>query len=670
MFKRILIANRGEIALRIIRAARELGIETICVYSTADRDGPWLEQADQRVCIGPPPGKDSYLRIDRIIAAAEVARADAIHPGYGFLSENAHFAEVCRDCNIEFIGPSPEAMSQLGDKVNCKRLAKRTGTPVFPGTDGAIEDVDEAVRVAQEIGFPVIVKASAGGGGRGMRIARDEAQLREGIETAQREAAAAFGNGAVYVEKFLEHARHFEVQVIGDKHGSAVHLFERDCSSQRRHQKLIEEAPAPGVDPEKRRRVCESAAGLIRAAKYSGAATCEFLMDGEQNFYMLEVNTRVQVEHPVTELITGVDIVKTMIRVAAGEKLAFGQKDVKLDGWAVESRLYAEDPYRNFLPSIGRLTRYRPPAEGRFGDIVVRNDTGVTEGAEISMFYDPMIAKLCTWAPTRIEAIDAMSNALDEFVVDGIEHNIPFLAALMRHPRWREGRLSTGFIAEEYPDGFSPPVPGEEEVKVVAAIAVAAELLRRDRLDRLSGRLGPHSGAVKREWQVKIGDAYIPVVLGEGMISSPMELDMSVAGAAPSTIISDWRPGEPVWRGTVGGGQVVAQLRPMLNGIRIAWRGVAVTARAMLPTTAALDRLMPVKLPPDTSRMLLCPMPGLVVSVAVVEGQEVKAGETLAVVEAMKMENVLRAERDLTISKINAKAGESLAVDAVIMEFA
>ncbi|MBX3354999.1 MAG: acetyl-CoA carboxylase biotin carboxylase subunit [Phycisphaeraceae bacterium] len=431
MFKRILIANRGEIALRIIRAARELGIETACVYSTADRDGPWLEQADRRICIGPPAAKDSYLRIDRIIAAAEITGADAIHPGYGFLSENAHFAEVCRDCNIAFIGPSPEAMSQLGDKVNCKRLAKRTGTPVFPGTDGAIEDLEEAVAVAHEIGFPVIVKASAGGGGRGMRIARDEAQLREGIESAQREAAAAFGNGAVYVEKFLEHARHFEVQVIGDQHGNAVHLFERDCSSQRRHQKLIEEAPAPGVDPERRRRVCESAAALIRAAKYSGAATCEFLMDGEQNFYMLEVNTRVQVEHPVTEMITGVDIVKTMIRVSAGEPLPFTQDQVALRGHAIECRINAEDPDRGFMPQAGLIERFSAP-----GGPGVRLDTHARAGYRIPPNYDSMIGKLIVHAADRDAAIRRMKGALREFSIGPMRTTIPLHLRLMDHPEF------------------------------------------------------------------------------------------------------------------------------------------------------------------------------------------------------------------------------------------
>ena len=425
----------------MIRAARELGIETVCVYSTADRDGPWLEAADETVCIGAGPSKESYLRIERIIAAAEVTRADAIHPGYGFLSENAHFAEVCRDCNIEFIGPSPEAMSQLGDKVNCKRLARRTGTPVFPGTDGAIEDVEEAVRVAGEIGYPVIVKASAGGGGRGMRIARDEAALREGIEKARQEALAAFGNGAVYVEKFLEHARHFEVQVLGDKHGNSVHLFERDCSSQRRHQKLIEEAPAPAVDPERRMRVCESAAALIKAARYSGAATCEFLMDHEQNFYMLEVNTRVQVEHPVTEMITGVDIVKTQIQVAAGMPLPFKQSDVVVRGHAIECRINAEDPDRNFLPQAGLIEFFSAP-----GGPGVRLDTHARAGYRIPPNYDSMIGKLIVHGPDRETAIRRLRGALREFRIGPLKTTIPLHLRLLDHPEFREARFDIHYV--------------------------------------------------------------------------------------------------------------------------------------------------------------------------------------------------------------------------------
>ncbi|MFZ4722241.1 MAG: acetyl-CoA carboxylase biotin carboxylase subunit [Phycisphaerales bacterium] len=431
MFKRILIANRGEIALRVIRACRALGVSPVCVYSQADKDGPWLEQADASVCIGPPPSKDSYLRIERIIAAAEVMGADAIHPGYGFLSENAHFAEVCRDCNITFIGPSPEAMSQLGDKVNCKRLARQTGTPVFPGTEGGIEDIDEAVKVAKEIGFPVIVKAAAGGGGRGMRVARDEAELRDGVGKAQQEALAAFGNGTVYVEKYLENARHFEVQTLGDNHGNAVHLYERDCSSQRRHQKLVEEAPAPGIDPKKRDKVCESAAALIRKAKYCGAATVEFLMDKHQDFYMLEVNTRVQVEHPVSELITGIDIVQTQIRVAAGEPLPMQQKDIEARGHAIEVRINAEDPDRGFMPQAGLIEQFAAP-----GGPGVRLDSHARAGYRIPANYDSMIGKLIVHAHDRDAAIVRMRQALKEFRIGPAKTTIPLHQRIMERPEF------------------------------------------------------------------------------------------------------------------------------------------------------------------------------------------------------------------------------------------
>ncbi|HET7413756.1 MAG TPA: biotin/lipoyl-containing protein, partial [Pararhizobium sp.] len=445
---------------------------------------------------------------------------------------------------------------------------------------------------------------------------------------------------------------------------------ERECSIQRRNQKVAEEAPSPFLDEATRREMGEQAVALAKAVEYQSAGTVEFIVDKDRNFYFLEMNTRLQVEHPVTELVTGIDLVEQMIRIASGEKLSIRQADVKLNGWAIESRLYAEDPYRGFLPSIGRLTRYRPPEEGRRGDTIVRNDTGVFEGAEITMFYDPMIAKLCTWAPTRLEAIDAMGAALDGFVVDGINHNMPFLAALMRHPRWREGRLSTAFIAEEYPDGFAPVKPTPAEIEIIAAVALTAELLRKDRLDRFNDRVGPHSGAVRQDWVVRVDDAYVPVRLTDGYPGTPVEIDISINGAETKTITSDWRPGEPVWHGRVGEREVTAQLRPVPNGLKVDWQGLSATARVYTPRLAELDRLMPVKVPPDTSKMLLCPMPGLVVSITVNEGQEVKAGETLAVIEAMKMENVLKAERDVVIGKVLAEPGTSLAVDAVIMEFA
>ena len=669
MFKKILIANRGEIACRIIGSARKMGIATVAVYSDADRDAVHVEMADEAVRIGPAPAAQSYLVAENIIAACRETGAEAVHPGYGFLSERAGFCTALEKEGIAFIGPAPRAIEAMGDKIESKKFANAAKVSTVPGFIGVIEDVAHAGRIAGEIGYPVMIKASAGGGGKGMRIAWSEAELADGFERARSEAKNSFGDDRVFIEKFVVEPRHIEIQVLADQHGNCIHLGERECSIQRRNQKVVEEAPSPFLDAATRKAMGEQAVALAQAVGYRSAGTVEFIVDKDRDFFFLEMNTRLQVEHPVTELVTGIDIVEQMIRIAAGERLAIAQPEVTMNGWAIESRIYAEDPYRNFLPSIGRLTRYRPPAEGRHGDIIVRNDTGVAEGSEISMFYDPMIAKLCTWAPDRLAAIDAMSDALDEFVVDGIEHNIPFLAALMRHPRWREGRLSTGFIAEEYPDGFAPVVPDDEERAVIAVVALCVELLRRDRLDRLNGRLRPHSGLVKPDWVVRMGEERLALRLVEGEIGVPLRIHVAVAGGEPLEVVSDWRPGDPVWKGRIGARPVAAQVRPVLNGTRIAWKGMSVTARVMLPRTAELDALMPVKRPPDTSRMLLCPMPGLVVSVAVREGQEVKAGETLAVVEAMKMENVLKAERDLVVSAIKAKPGDSLAVDAVIMEF-
>ena len=650
MFKKILIANRGEIACRVIKTARRMGISTVAVYSDADRDALHVEMADEAVNIGPAAAAESYLVAEKIIAACRETGAEAVHPGYGFLSERASFCEALEAEGIVFIGPKPKAIRAMGDKIESKKFANAAKVSTVPGFLGVIEDAAHAERIAGEIGYPVMIKASAGGGGKGMRIAWSEGQVRDGFERARSEAKSSFGDDRVFIEKYIVDPRHIEIQVLADAHGTALYLGERECSIQRRNQKVVEEAPSPFLDEATRRAMGEQSVALAKAVDYQSAGTVEFIVDRDRNFYFLEMNTRLQVEHPVTELVTGIDLVEQMIRVAAGEKLALAQADIKLSGWAVESRLYAEDPYRNFLPSIGRLTRYRPPAEGRNGEAVVRNDTGVYEGAEISMYYDPMVAKLCTFAPTRLEAIDAMSDALDGFVVDGIEHNVPFLAALMRHPRWREGRLSTGFIAEEYPDGFAPMAPTDEEAGILSRVALAAHLVDAERRAGHLDRLRP-AGAQRTDWVVKLDDAYHAVTADE-------------------SVKSDWRPGEPVWRGTVGGRSVTAQIRPLANGMRIDWQGLSVRSRVFTPRLAELDALMPVKLPPDTSKMLLCPMPGLVVSIAVAEGQEVKAGETLAVVEAMKMENVLRAERDLTVGAIRAKAGESLAVDAVIMEFA
>ncbi|WP_312409527.1 acetyl/propionyl/methylcrotonyl-CoA carboxylase subunit alpha [Shinella sp.] len=650
MFKKILIANRGEIACRVIKTARRMGIATVAVYSDADRDALHVEMADEAVHIGPAPAAESYLVADKIIAACKETGAEAVHPGYGFLSERAGFCEALEAEGIIFIGPKPKAIRAMGDKIESKKFANAANVSTVPGFLGVIEDTAHAERIAGEIGYPVMIKASAGGGGKGMRIAWNKDEVCDGFDRARSEAKSAFGDDRVFIEKYIVDPRHIEIQVLADAHDTTLYLGERECSIQRRNQKVVEEAPSPFLDEATRRAMGEQSVALAKAVDYQSAGTVEFIVDRDRNFYFLEMNTRLQVEHPVTELVTGIDLVEQMIRIAAGEKLALTQKDIRLDGWAVESRLYAEDPYRSFLPSIGRLTRYRPPAEGKSGSTIVRNDTGVYEGAEISMYYDPMVAKLCTWAPSRGEAIDAMSDALDGFSVDGIEHNVPFLAALMRHPRWREGRLSTGFIAEEYPDGFAPMTPNAREAQVLARVALSAHLTDAARRAKHLDRLRPAQG-LRSDWVVKIGDDYHAL-------------------ATTDAVESEWRPGDAVWRGAVDGKSVTAQLRPLRNGMRIDWQGLSVRTRVFTPRLAELDALMPVKLPPDTSKMLLCPMPGLVVSISVQEGQEVKAGETLAVVEAMKMENVLRAERDLTVGPIRARPGESLAVDAVIMEFA
>ncbi|MBW9114969.1 acetyl/propionyl/methylcrotonyl-CoA carboxylase subunit alpha [Rhizobium cauense] len=669
MFKKILIANRGEIACRVIKTARRMGIATVAVYSDADRDALHVEMADEAVHIGPAAAAESYLVAEKIIAACKQTGAEAVHPGYGFLSERASFCEALEKEGIVFIGPKPKAIMAMGDKIESKKFANAANVSTVPGYLGVIEDASHAEKIAAEIGYPVMIKASAGGGGKGMRIAWNESEVRDGFDRARSEAKSSFGDDRVFIEKYVVEPRHIEIQVLADGHGNVVYLGERECSIQRRNQKVVEEAPSPFLDAKTRAAMGEQSVALARAVDYQSAGTVEFIVDRDRNFYFLEMNTRLQVEHPVTELITGIDLVEQMIRVAAGERLSFAQNDVKLNGWAIESRLYAEDPYRNFLPSIGRLTRYRPPSEGKSGVAVVRNDTGVFEGAEISMYYDPMIAKLCTWAPTRLEAIDAMGQALDGFVVDGIEHNVPFLAALMKHRRWREGRLSTGFIAEEYPDGFAPMAPAPAEQAVLAAVALSVSLIDGNRRERFADRLRPNGGATREEWTIRLGDDYVGARLLEGFVTIPFDMDIEIGGKS-FNVITDWRPGDAVWRGKVAGESVITQIRPILNGLRLDWQGISLKAKVLTPRHAALDKLMPVKLPPDTSKLLLCPMPGLVVSIAVVEGQEVKAGETLAVVEAMKMENVLRAERDLVVSKINAKPGESLAVDAVIIEFA
>ncbi len=671
MFKKILIANRGEIACRIIKTARKMGIATVAVYSDADRDALHVEMADESVAIGPAPAAESYLVIDKIVAACKATGAEAVHPGYGFLSEREAFAVALEKAGVVFIGPNPKAIAAMGDKIESKKAAARAKVSTVPGHLGEIGDTKEAVRIAREIGYPVMIKASAGGGGKGMRVAYSDKECEEGFGLARSEAKASFGDDRIFIEKFIVNPRHIEIQVLGDKHGNVIYLGERECSIQRRNQKVIEEAPSPLLDEKTRRAMGEQAVALSKAVGYDSAGTVEFVAGQDKSFFFLEMNTRLQVEHPVTELVTSIDLVEQMIRVAAGERLGMKQADVKLKGWAVESRIYAEDPFRNFLPSIGRLVRYRPPAEGIRDGVTVRNDTGVYEGGEISMYYDPMIAKLVTHAATREAAIEAQSEALDAFAISGIQHNIPFLTTLMQHPRWRKGELSTGFIKEEFPDGFKTPEPKGKVRDTLVAVAAAIDHLSNARRRQITHQMHGQNVKFSEDRVVSIAGAAEKLRV-EGDVTGPVSIAfLDEAGSVRRQIatLSDWWPGEPVWRGEVGGETVAVQVRPILNGVGLSFRGHAADVRVLTPREAELAKLMPVKVPPDTSKLLLCPMPGLVKSLAVAAGQEIKAGDTLCVVEAMKMENVLRAERDGTVKEIRAKPGDSLAVDAVIMTF-
>jgi len=665
MFKRILIANRGEIACRIIKTARRMGISTVAVYSDADRDALHVEMADEAVGIGPPPAAQSYLAIDKIIAACQSSGAEAVHPGYGFLSERAAFAEVLQRAGIVFIGPNPKAIAAMGDKIESKKAAARAKVSTVPGHLGAIDDDDQAIAIAEEIGYPIMIKASAGGGGKGMRIAFTKAEVAENFARARSEAKSSFGDDRVFIEKFITDPRHVEIQVLGDKHGHVIYLGERECSIQRRNQKVIEESPSPLLDDKTRRAMGDQAAALAAAVGYDSAGTVEFVAGQDKSFYFLEMNTRLQVEHPVTELVTGIDLVEQMIRVAAGEPLALKQSDIKWTGWAVESRIYAEDPYRNFTPSIGRLVRYRPPAEGVRDGVTVRNDTGVSEGGEISLYYDPMIAKLVTHAKTRGRAIEAQAEALDAFTIEGIRHNIPFLAAIMQHPRWRAGKLSTAFIAEEFAGGFERVAPAGAAARTIAAVAAAIDHVLGTRKRKISGQLNT---ALTRERRRAIW-------LGENEIHADVEHNgeavvVTFEDGARHVLSSPWIPGMPAWAGSVDGVGLAMHVRTIPNGFELAYHGIEVKAFVYTEREARYARLMPLKKLSGSEKAVRCPMPGLVVSLAVAEGQEIKAGETLAVVEAMKMENILRAERDGTIGKIRVKAGDSVAVDAVIIEFA
>ena len=671
MFKKILIANRGEIACRIIKTARRMGIATVAVYSDADARAPFVQMADEAVHIGPSPAAQSYLIADKIIAACKQTGAEAVHPGYGFLSERTSFAEALAKENIAFIGPPINAIAAMGDKIESKKLALKAGVNVVPGFVGEIDDTEHAVRISAEIGYPVMMKASAGGGGKGMRLAYNEQDVREGFEATKREGLNSFGDDRVFIEKFILNPRHIEIQILGDQHGNILYLNERECSIQRRHQKVVEEAPSPFVTPKMRKAMGEQCVALSRAVGYYSAGTVELIVSGAdpsgESFYFLEMNTRLQVEHPVTECITGIDLVEQMIRVAAGEKLAMAQEDIKIDGWAIENRVYAEDPYRGFLPSTGRLTRYRPPVEGwtddgtengRRGVDGIRVDDGVYDGGEVSMFYDPMIAKLITWGQTRDEAADLQIAALDRFEIEGLGHNIDFVSAIMQHPRFRSGELTTGFIAEEYPDGFQGAASSPEMVKSLAAIAGFVATAEADRARHVDGQLGDTLPPPSR-WQVKIADAVHDIEMIDG--------EMHVDGAS-FELSMEYDPGDRIVEAEVDGDELAVKITKTRNGFNLSTRGAKHVARVLPGHIAHLAAHMIEKIPTDLSKFLICPMPGLLTTLHVGEGDIVEAGQPLAVVEAMKMENILRAEKTGTVKLVNAKAGDSLAVDAVILE--
>ncbi len=671
MFKKILVANRGEIACRVMRTAKKMGIATVAVYSDADARAPHVLMADEAVRLGPAPAAESYLKAELILLAAKETGADCIHPGYGFLSERESFAKACAEAGIAFVGPPPKAIAAMGDKIESKKLAKAAGVNVVPGFVGVIEDTEHAVRISNEIGYPVMMKASAGGGGKGMRLAWSETDVREGFEATKREGLASFGDDRVFIEKFIESPRHIEIQVLGDQHGNIVYLGERECSIQRRHQKVVEEAPSPFVSPEMRKAMGEQAVALSRAVGYFSAGTVELIVSGAdktgQGFYFLEMNTRLQVEHPVTEAVTGLDLVEQMIRVAYGEKLAFTQEDIKLTGWAIENRVYAEDPYRGFLPSTGRLVRYRPPASeetpygapGTRGDHgYVRVDDGVTEGSEISMFYDPMIAKLITWGETRDEAADLQVAALDRFRIDGIGHNIDFLSALVQHPRFRQGALTTGFIAEEYPEGFHGAPASEALKRKLAALAAVIDIERAERAAATSGQL---NGAIDvgEERVVLIAGDRFAVVVGE---------DVTVDGQ-PIDIDGEWQADNLILTAMVDGAPLSVGVARKGAAWKLTAHGASHLVEVYPPHIAQFRHYMIEKVPPDMSRFLLAPMPGLLTQLHVAPGDKVEAGQPLAVVEAMKMENILRAEKAAVVKAANFGPGDSLAVDAAILEF-
>ena len=665
MFNKILIANRGEIACRVIKTAKQMGIKTVAVFSDADRNALHVQMADEAVNIGPPPANQSYIDIEKVISAVKKTNAQAVHPGYGFLSENAKFAKSLSDIGVTFIGPPENAIESMGDKITSKKIAQEAGVNTVPGYMGVIKDENEALSISEKIGYPVMIKASAGGGGKGMRIAWNDSEVKEGFQSSKNEAASSFGDDRIFIEKFVTQPRHIEIQVLADTKGNCIYLGERECSIQRRNQKVVEEAPSSFLDEKTRRKMGEQACNLAKAVGYSSAGTVEFIVDKDKNFYFLEMNTRLQVEHPVTELITGIDLVEQMILVATGKPLSITQKDIKLTGWAIESRLYAEDPYRNFLPSIGRLTRYRPPAEIKDKHSIVRNDTGVYEGGEISMYYDPMIAKLCTWAPDRAKAIEQMRIALDRFEVEGIGHNLPFLSAVMDHKKFISGKITTAFIAEEYSEGFNGVDLNDDEIKDLAACAAAMNRVAEIRRTKISGRMDNHERRVGDDWVVQIaGKVFLVNVLADTAGANVIfedETSIRISG--------DWLPGKKLANMTAGDKNLVIKINKMTGGFRMRTRGADLKVLVRTPRQAELSKHMQEKLPPDTSKMLLCPMPGLLVKIDVEIGQEVQEGQPLCTVEAMKMENILRAERKGVVAKINSSVGDSLAVDDIILEF-
>ena len=665
MFNKILIANRGEIACRVIKTARKMGIKTVAVFSDADRHALHVQMADEAIHIGASPASQSYIDIEKVINAAKSSGAEAIHPGYGFLSENSKFADALLKSKIAFIGPPKSAIESMGDKITSKKIAQESGVSTVPGYMGLISSAKEAVKISKEIGYPVMIKASAGGGGKGMRVAWNDQDAKEGFQSSKNEAASSFGDDRIFIEKFVTQPRHIEIQVLADAHGNCIYLNERECSIQRRNQKVVEEAPSPFLDEATRQKMGEQACALAKAVGYESAGTVEFIVDSEKNFFFLEMNTRLQVEHPVTELITGIDLVEQMIRIANKEKLKLGQSDISIGGWAIENRLYAEDPYRNFLPSIGRLTRYRPPSEFQSSEYIVRNDTGVFEGGEISMYYDPMIAKLCTWAPTRSEAVAHMRKALDGFEVEGIGHNLPFLSAVMDHPRFIKGDITTAFIEEEYPEGFIGVELPESELLRIAASCAAMNRVAEIRRTKISGRMDNHERRVGDNWVVTLQNNKYELNIVADQLGSTVRFEDGLR----IRVEGSWTPGDQLANMLVDDTRLTMKVGKITGGFRIRNCGADLKVLVRSKLQSELAQYMIKKDPPDTSKILMCPMPGLIVKIDVEVGDLVQEGQALCTVEAMKMENILRAERATRVKKINANAGDSLAVDETIMEF-